>query len=90
MGCKGGAEIVSRFGKAEKPQSWVWYKSSWKCQKLGGVSKTLVNLSLFLAGAVAAFWGTMVRGCSSERRAIHDVFLRRWRVLGTHEIIARR
>jgi len=91
-----GSEWAVRVGQrlcrdsGKEPKSWVWYKSSWKFQILGGVSKTLVDLSLFLAGAVAAFWGTMGRGRSSERRAINCVFLRKWRVLGTHEIIARR
>jgi len=43
-----------------------------------------------LAGAVAAFWGTLKRGWPSERRAINYAFWRQWRVLGAHEIIARR
>jgi len=73
----------------EQPKSWAWYKLPWKHQQLGGVSQTLERLSLFLAGAVAAFWGTMERGWPSERRAINYAFLRQWHVLGAHEIISR-
>ena len=62
-------------GRVEQPESWAWYKLSWKHQQLGGVSQTLERLSLFLAGAVAVFWGIMERGWPSEQRAINYAFL---------------
>ena len=54
-------------GRTEQPDSWVWYKLSWKRWKWGEVWQALSRLSLFLAGAVAAFCETMKRGCASDR-----------------------
>jgi len=85
-----GKDCRRDSGRAEQPDSWAWYKLSLKHQELGVVCQTRGRLSLFMAGAVAAFWGTMGRCCSFERRAVNYTFLRQWRVLDTHEIIARR
>ena len=76
-GSIGGAKIAVEIrARAEQPESWAWYKLSWKHQQLGGGCQTLGRLSLFLAGAVAAFWGTMGRCCPFEWRAVNYTFLR--------------
>jgi len=62
-----GRDYRRDSGRAEQPESWAWYKLSWKRRQLGGGSQTLSRLSLFMAGAVAAFCGTIGNGCPSDR-----------------------
>ena len=54
-------------GSEGKKSQWAWYKLSWKRRQLGGVLQTLSRLGLFMAGAVAAFCGTIGNGCPSDR-----------------------
>jgi len=67
VGCKGGAEIAVEI-RAERSSPRIESgTNSRKCRQLGGVCQALSCLSLFLAGAVATFCGTMERGCASDR-----------------------
>ena len=53
VGCEGGAEIAVEI--REKRSGPKVGSGTKKLRQLGGVSKTLSRVSLFLAGAVAAF-----------------------------------
>jgi len=86
-----GKRLLSRFGKSRVARKLGLVQIIVKLSEIrAGFQNTWQSEPcLFLAGAVVAFWVTMRRGFSFQRRAINYTFLRR-RIRGTHEFITSR
>jgi len=62
-----GQRLQSRFGKSGAARKLDLVQIVVEASPIRGSSQTLSRLSLFLVGAVAAFWGTVGRGWPSNR-----------------------
>ena len=88
-----GQRLQLRFGNSGAARELGLVQIVVEASKIReGFSNTNPHYSVvwFWLALSQRFSGTMVRCCPFERRAINYTFLRKWRVLDTHEIMARR